>query len=434
MAYTLYLRPTGSLQTAQDGDQTPEPLYDWVLLDLSGQYAAQGQSQSREEVEHTLEDIHAGNLQLVGIIPAYDVSHCTARIPGRQKRIIHQALPFAVEEQLAQDIERMHLAIGERQGSDWQVAAIDNETLEDHFQWLDEWKHPIVGIYADAMLIPVSHCDWSVLIEGDQALIHARDGAWYDVPADGLGVFLESLLNGKQSDNPPKIHIHASAETLEARRMELAALEQNPDALITQYELEQHPLRLMAECHSAGSANPINLCQGSFARHHGKGATFNRWRPVAIIAGLAFFVQLGFTAAEGFYYQSQAERYEEESVALYRDIFPDDTRAHAGNVRRVLTGRLRAAEQGSDGTEFLTLLRYAGHQYQQAQNVEAIRFDSVNFSRQRGELIIELRGGSFSQLDNMRGGLSDAGLQARIGSVVNEEDHTRARLTLSQGG
>ncbi len=434
MAYTLYLRPTDELRTAEDSEKEPERLYDWVLLDLSGQYAAQGQSQSRDEVEKTLEDIHAGNLQLIGIIPAYDVSHCSARIPGRQKRMIHQALPFAVEEQLAQDIERMHLALGERHGSDWQVAAIDHETLESHFEWLEEWEHPIVGIYADAMLIPVTQCDWSVLIEQGQALVHARDGAWYDVPADGLGVFLESLLAGRQGDNPPRIHIHASPDTLEARRMELTALEQNPDALVSQHELDQHPLQLMAECHNAGTANPINLCQGSFALQHGKGAAFKRWRPVAIIAGLAFFIQLGFMTAEAFYYESQAERYEEKAMSLYRDIFPDDTRADAGNVRRVLSGRLRAAEQGSDGTEFLTLLRYAGHQYEQTENAEAIQFDSINFSRQRGELIIELRGESFSQLDNMRGGLAEAGLEARIGSVVNEEDYTRGRLTLSQGG
>lgn len=431
MAYTLYLRPVGE---DSQGEEEAVEYFDWVLLDTGGDFAAEGETDTRETIEQALSDNEAGNVRLIGVIPAFDVTYCSAHIPGRQKRVIRQALPYSIEEQVAQDIEDMHLALGDRIDNEWQVAAVDRTTMAHHLAQLHSWQRPIGGLYADAMLLPNDHSRWSVLIEAEQALVHGEKGEWYDVPVEGLSVFLESLLASGSGDTPPRVIIHASPSVLEQRQMELAALEQNPDALVTLQELTTTPLRLMAQCLTAENNTAIDLCQGEFMQHHGGHSAWRRWAPVGVIAGVAFAIQLGLMAAEGIHYQNRAQVYEARAMEVYRELFPEDTRATADNVRRVLTGRLRAAEQGQEGAEFLTLLRYAGHEYLQAENNERIRFDSINFSRQRGELIIELRGESFSQLDNMRSGLSSAGLQARIGSVVNEENYTRGRLTIAQGG
>ncbi len=431
MAYTLYLRLTG---TREEGEGETVDYFDWVLLDTGGDFVAEGQSSPRDQIETALEEHGAGNVRLVGVIPAFDVSYCTARIPGRQKRVILQALPYSVEEQVAQDIEDMHLVLGERLDGEWQVGAVDRTTMQQHLARFHTWQRPISAVYADAMLLPSESNRWTVLVEDEQALVHGENGEWYDVPLDGLAVFTESLLATWTEETPPRIVIHTSPDVLERKRMELAALEQNPDALVTIEELTVSPLRLMAECHSAESSRPIDLCQGEFAQYHSGHSPWRPWVPVGVIAGVAFVIQLGLMVAEGLHFQERAETYEARAMEVYRELFPDDTRATADNVQRILTGRLRAAERGEGGTDFLTLLRYAGYEYLQAENNERIRFDAINFSRQRGELVVELRGESFSQLDNMRSGLSSAGLQARIGSVVNEEDHTRGRLTIAQGG
>ena len=424
MAYTLFLR---------DDPDTPSR-YDWLLADVTGEVHAQGEAAEQSDVEERLAQMGVSRVQIVGIISAFDVTHCTARIPGRQKRVIHQALPFAVEEQIAQDIDSVHLALGSQSNNEWQVAAIDEPTLEGYLERLEGWEYPVSAVYADAMLLPLDTQQWTVLVEAEQALIHSRDGAWYAVPVDALSVFVDSLVHSLDSDTPPGVHISATPRAHEEHRMALAALDQNPDAAVQIEELAESPLAFMARGALGEDTGLINLCQGRFAPADTRQSSLHRWRPVAVVAVIGIVLQLGFMVAEGYYYQQQAQRFDQQAMAIYRDLFPSDTRTHADNLKRVLTGQLRAAEQGGQGGEFLTLLRYTGHQYQQLDDSDSLRFDAIQFSAQRGELRVELRGENFSQLDSMRTGLSNAGLSAQIGSVVNNEDGTRARLTITQGG
>ena len=424
MAYTLFLR---------DNPDTPS-CFDWLLSDVTGEVHAQGQGAERSEVEERLAEFDVSKIQIVGIISAFDVTHCTARIPGRQKRVIHQALPFAVEEQIAQDIDSVHLALGNQSNNEWQVAAIDRPTLEAYLERLEAWEYPVSAVYADAMLLPLDKQHWTVLVETEQALIHSRDGAWYAVPVEALSVFLDSLVHSLKSEAPPGVRILTTAHAHEEHRVALAALDQNPDALVHVEELTESPLTLMARGALAEGAGVINLCQRRFAPTDTRQSSLRRWRPVAVVAAIGIILQLGFMLAEGYYYRQQAQRFDQQAMAIYQDLFPNDTRTHAGNLKRVLTGKLRAAKEGGKSGEFLTLLRYTGHQYQQLDNTDSLHFDAIQFSAQRGELRVELRGESFSQLDSMRTGLSDAGLGADIGSVVNNDDGTRARLTITQGG
>jgi len=199
-------------------------------------------------------------------------------------------------------------------------------------------------------------------------------------------------------------------------------------------ELSEPPLKLFAKGLHSTAQGVINLCQGRLAPADTRRSPLRRWRPVAVVAALGLMMQLGLMVAEGIHYQNQAKRLDERAMGIYSDLFPNDTRVDANNLRRVLMGQLRAAEQGGGGGDFLTLLRYTGHQYQKLSSTDSLRFNAIQFSKQRGELRVELRGENFSQLDAMRTGLSDAGLNASIGSVVNNEDGTRARLTISQGG
>ena len=131
--------------------------------------------------------------------------------------------------------------------------------------------------------------------------------------------------------------------------------------------------------------------------------------------------------------QQQAEQLESQAMAVYRNAFPSDRRTHAGNVRRVIEGQLRVAgSQGSD-VDFITLMKYTGDQYGRLQNPGAVTFNSINYSRSRGELVVDIRADSYDRLSRLRNGLASEGLQAQIGSVVNESSGARGRLTVSGG-
>ncbi|WP_244597274.1 type II secretion system protein GspL [Ectopseudomonas oleovorans] len=48
------------------------------------------------------------------MLPVEAVTACAVQLPTQKARWMRQALPFAVEELLAEDVELMHLALGEQ--------------------------------------------------------------------------------------------------------------------------------------------------------------------------------------------------------------------------------------------------------------------------------------------------------------------------------
>ena len=151
------------------------------------------------------------------------------------------------------------------------------------------------------------------------------------------------------------------------------------------------------------------------------------------VAAVWFGVQVALNLGMGLYYQNQAEELQNEAMAIYRDAFPNDRRTHAGNVRRVIEGQLRVAGASGPEVDFITLMKYTGDQYGRLQNPGAVTFNSINYSRSRGELVVDIRADSYDRLSRLRNGLASEGLQAQIGSVVNESSGARGRLTVSGG-
>ena len=120
-------------------------------------------------------------------------------------------------------------------------------------------------------------------------------------------------------------------------------------------------------------------------------------------------------------------------MEIYQSAFPNDTRTNAGNVRRVVQGQLNQMQANGTDAGFITLMKYTGSEYSKLAGAGSIVFNSVNYSQNRGELVVDVRADSYGRLSALRNGLSDRGLEAQIGSVVNESDGARGRLTVSGG-
>lgn len=434
MSYRLYVRPTSAPDKT---DAQASQLFDWVLTDASGENQGRGNRDTREQVEQTLARNDLDTVRLIGLIPGDEAIFCFADIPARQARFVRQALPFAVEEQLAQDIDGVHLALGQHRDNGFHVAAIDHQRMAHWVGLFSDWDGAqLDAIYPDAILLPLNEQDWAICLDGDLALLASTRGEWLRMRIDNLNIFAQTLALPPEDEvvAEVRVRVFGTREDFDRNPRLWEQLRESPRLSFSQQILEVTPLELLAQSHHQHLCEPINLCQGSYSPSADQGGAWRPWKPAIAVACLWFLLLTGSQVGLGYYHEQQATALEQQAMAIYRSAFPDDSRTHSGNVRRVVEGQLRQLREGGSDAGFLALMQQAGQQYSKVDgNSGTLRFNSVNYSRSRGELIVDVRADSYDKLNALRTGITQQGLEASIGSVVNDSDGARGRLTVSGG-
>lgn len=319
------------------------------------------------------------------VLPMAVVSACAVKLPTVKARWLRQALPFAVEELLADDVEQLHLGLGECLADGRHLLlAVRRSLLQGWLAQLAAQGLQVQAIYVDADLLPR---------DGTQVLLHGEHGL--------LGGAGELRLAFKRRD----------WDSLAAGLDEPPQLHDQPC-----------PWPLLA----AGQAQAINLAQGEFAVQQGAGQ-WRPWRSVAALAGLWLVLQLGFDLGQSWYLQRQGYQYAAASQALYKELFPADTRIV--NLKAQFAEHLAADAVGGQGA-FFGLLNHAVTALSEAPDMTVQQLD---FSQERGDLALQLQADDFASLEQLRQRLQQAGLQVQLGSASREAQGVSARMLIGGG-
>jgi general secretion pathway protein L len=319
------------------------------------------------------------------VLPMAVVSACAVKLPTVKARWLRQALPFAVEELLADDVEHLHLGLGECMVDGRHLLlAVRRSLLQGWLAQMAAQGLQVAAIYVDADLLPR---------DGTQVLLHGEHGL--------LGGAGELRLAFTRAAWPS-----------------LAASVEEP------FELHEQacPWPLLA----AGQAQAINLAQGEFAVQQGSGQ-WRVWRSVAALAGLWLVLQLGFDLSQSWYLQRQGDHYAAASQALYKELFPADTRIV--NLKAQFAEHLAADAVSGQGA-FFGLLNHAVTALGDAPNMTVQQLD---FSQERGDLALQLQAVDFASLEQLRQRLQQAGLQVQLGSASREAQGVSARMLIGGG-
>ncbi|MDP3977704.1 MAG: type II secretion system protein GspL [Pseudomonas sp.] len=328
------------------------------------------------------------------VLPVEAVTACAVHLPTQKARWLRQALPFAVEELLAEDIEQLHLALGERlEDGRHRVFAVRRSWLAN---WLALCATPPGMIAVDADLLPrrgtqLLYLDSRWLLGGEGVARLALAGE--DWPALAAGC----------------AHPHSVNRT--ARQAVLEPLDEAAEVVDGHVWL-------------ARQAGGNNLAQGEFAAQQSSGQ-WQRWRPLLGLVGLWLVLQWGFNLAQGWHLQRQAEAYAEASATLYRQLFPEDHKLV--NLRAQLDQHLAAGGASGQG-RLLGLLM----QVNQALSAEGtqILVQQVDFSELRGDLAMQIEAPGFAELERLRERLQEAGLVVQLGSASREGAGISARVVI----
>lgn len=326
------------------------------------------------------------------------MEHCSAfavSLPTRKARWVAQALAYAVEELTAENVEELHLALGDEM-DDGRVRVI---AIQRHL--LARWLHDlqalglVVGaIHVDADMLPRdgSH----VLFMGDRALLGGDSEARL-VFASGDWPELAPMC-------PVPVHGHGT-------------LASAPEPL-HDYQRLDDPYRFLA----GGRGVALNLAQGEFAVRRDSGG-LARWTSLALVAALVLLVQLGFNLFQAWSLERAANEYAEASRQLYSELFPEDLRIV--NLRAQFDAHL--AQAGGGGGAFLGMLDAVA---QALEEELPVTIDQIEYSQARGDLALQVRASDFAVLEQLRQRLADGGQPVQMGSASRDSDGVSARVLL----
>ena len=144
-----------------------------------------------------------------------DSSHINltqVNIPSQNRKNQLLAIPFALEDALADDIEELHFAAGTRQSDNRiPVITINRGLLEDIIADFSHAGVVIDAVCADVLALPLNNNQWTLLLDNERALIKTVSFSGYYCDLDILPVFLQTLIN-QQHEKPEAFLVYASQQ------------------------------------------------------------------------------------------------------------------------------------------------------------------------------------------------------------------------------
>ena len=347
----------------------------------------------------------------VVFIPAHFVLKVACQVPGKSTAQIRRALPFAVEEYVAAEIESMHIAHGPiRAGIPVNCNIIGREQIENWVTCFADVGVKVGYFINDAEMLEESANTANLVVEDDTVLI-SYDQQAAVIERDSVAGTLAAL----------------DVTQITALGGELTDLEvsQNPNI----EHVDHIPfgeggfLDYLANQYRSGAAF-INLLQGEFTPERKVSETAVRWRSVAGLAAVWLLVAFVGMVVQGFWAESEADRLEQESYAFYKSMFPRESQpASLNQLRRRMSAKLGQRLPEGAESEFVGLLAQLADVLAANQKVT-----SISFAAQRGELNAELLLGGYNDLDALKDKLAQAGVVLETTNAEQEGSQVRSRV------
>jgi len=397
-----------------------------LIIRLSGQpreevsWLLRGDQGKRAQGQATLASLagRARGCRVSVLVPGADVVLVRAPVPAMSRQRLLKAVPYALEEQLAADVEGLHFAIGALQGGGSPMVAVVSR------ERMDEWLSALesAGIFPellipDTLAVPWAPDTWSVLLSGGQALV--RTGA-----QDGFAVETENLagllaLAGEEAgeDEPARIEAYGDAQVLEV----LGEL----DIPISEQTSEQGVLPWLAT--GAGERAHLNLLQGPYGREEKVGRYLRPWRPAAAVLAVWLLAIFALGVMETWRLGHERDALAAQIEQAYRDAFPE--------VKRVVNPKVQmergladlSKNKGDLEDDFLTLVAVSAPELARVDGLELKRMHYRN-----GRLDLDLTLNDRGALDPLRQALEGTGhLNASIALSETRDGVAQGKLRIT---
>jgi general secretion pathway protein L len=413
-------------------DQSQLQLAHWIAVDSTG-------ARRSEPAVGTLHEAAAeiGERKVIVLVPSAEVLTTSVDIPVKGSKL-QAALPYALEEYLAEDVEDLHFAAGSRRSNgQTPVSVVSHERLRE---WLAALEY--AGIVPDLVIaetyglarIPGTI---SMLVADD--LVFINDGADVELvmqdvsPGDALAAI------GVLDEQPPDSEDDESASRSMPRHV-LVYCEPGEDEryqhdwIAMRHELDSVDVKLLPDgvmprlAVTVATGAGVNLLQGAYAPRKEYSGLFRPWKYAAMLALAFALVGVGAKALDFYLMSKQEAELRALFNAEYRQMLPgapetDDPVAVVESLRRRI---------GNDAAPplFLQSMEQLGRAMQQNEDA---RIQAISF--RAGVIDLRVSAPNVATLDGIQRSIGESGqFRAAIQSTDQDGERISSRIQIQVAG
>lgn len=350
----------------------------------------------------------AHRIPVVILIPQQCVLMTSVDLPQKPNRQIIAAIGYQVEDQLAQDVDSQHFALGDTNANPVQVAVVEKAIMKRCLELCDEHGLRLAQIIPELFLCPWSESTISI-VDGYQGLL-LRYGQFqgFTCARETLPDMLKLIKQQREiieinyfTDSPQEnggSPIEACDRDIVTRPMPALSLLDTP---------------------------VIDLQQREFQPSSAWKEVARPWKWVAIIAGvltLSFAYNKAIALQE---MESNLKEIEAKQYQLVKPYLPASTGPDA-NLKKLLINQLKQQQSSQVEKGFLSMLV----KFSDAR----IAFKGVEVSRvsyQKKQLNIDLQSSKLSDIEALQVAVEKQGIKASLQDLNIRPDLISGRLILS---
>lgn len=363
---------------------------------------------------------HGKNVHLV--LSCNDVHFNQVTMPNKGQRHLRKAVPYLLEEQVAQTIDELFFALGNRQNDGKiPVRGITLEYLQAIITQFKSAEIELTKISIDLDLLSVPETGSEVVLLNDKVLVSEDSGQrWSCNVSDFSWLAQKQLaLNQGDEDLPVAIPLTVLSQAHEAYLNfehqipvgRFAPLEQNVESI--------------EQTLSASKVESINLLQGDFEPKVENSPLKQILTKVASIAAIVLVAHLIYQGSQLVALEQQKTLLSQQRTVLWKQAFPG--RKVPANPDKALRSFMRTLGGGDGESSFLALLQSTSASITSLNDIYPT---NISYDSSRNELRVDLVAKDLPILNQYRDDLKQTGHQVEMSSATQRGDGYSSRLII----
>jgi general secretion pathway protein L len=361
--------------------------------------------------------------QVVVYVPAMEVLLTRVKLPGGRRSQLQHALPYALEENLTEEVDTLHCSLGARNTDGrYAAAVVRREAMEYWLERLAEVGIAPRALYSEIMLLPWFENDWSITCLENRIQIRTGSDEGFVCQAGMVPRLLNKALEQKTA--PGQVHVYG-CEISEQEVFQ--SLIPESCKIVTHDIPASRPLISLLHESPHGPDSSLNLLQNEYAPRSRIRQQLRPWYTTAALVAALILVGLLGNILEYISLSGQSEQLDQQIRQTFSRTFPE--------VKRIVNPTAQMKHQlaqlrgkGQSGPAFSEILSSIAPQVAKTPNI-TVRY--VRYQNGQMELLLDLP--DLQTLEKLKNRLNEAtAWQTEIKSANSSDNKVQGQLLIHE--